>query len=207
MSFAEAVQKIEGRLKASTVLVSDATVMLLLLLRSRKLSAPHGDSSCFYDQIEQSLSRELLGYEQTQLDTTTKFRRCNIRTARLVEGVIVYIPNPVSEHALYLVWGSPEVEALLAEVLDLSALNSGDQDLIARETERLESKNPAFHTETGFPEIWATFDSVELLRLYNQLKSALIQVCKQLLELEMQAAFVVAPQITNQQITNSQISF
>lgn len=204
MSFAESVQTIEDRLKASSLLVSDATVMLLVLLRSRKQAAPLvGASTSFYDQLEQALTRELLGYETVHIDRTSNFRRCNIRTARLVDGHIVYIPNPVSEHALYLVWGSQEVEALLAQVLDLSALESGDQNLMAKEIERLEAKNPAFHTETGFPDVWATFDGMELLRLYTQLKSALIEVCKQLLELERQAAYVIPPQVTSV----AQISF
>lgn len=197
MSFAECVQSIERRLVSNSLLVSDATVRLLHLLRSRKLATPLvGASSSFYEQLEQALTKELLGYEPGQIDTLSNFRSCNIRTARLVDGVIVYIPNPVSEHKLYLVWGSQEVESLLAEVMDLGVFASGDAELIADEIARLEATNPAFHTETGFPDIWATFDGAELLRLYRQLRSALIDVCKQLLELERQAAFVVPPQVT-----------
>lgn len=198
MSFAECVQTIESRIKANSLLVSDATVMLLHLLRSRKQASPLiGASSTFYDQLEQALTKELLGYEPGQMDVTSNYRSCNIRTARLIDNVIVYIPNPVSTHKLYLMWGSQEVESLLAEVMDLKVFQSGDEKLIAREIEQLEAKNPMFHTETGFPDIWATFDGVELLRLYGQLKSALVRVCKQLLELERQAAFVIPPQVIN----------
>ncbi len=92
------------------------------------------------------MKRELLGYETGQMDTTSTFRRCNIRTARLVDGVIVYIPNLVSDNTLDMIWGSQEVEAVLAEIMDLRAFESGDQNLIDQEIERLEAKNPAFHT-------------------------------------------------------------
>lgn len=202
MSFEESIQTIERRLRTSSLLVSDATVMLLVLLRARKESIPR-DLSPFYDQLEGSLTRELLGYETGQMDTTSTFRRCNIRTARIVDGIIVYIPNTVSQCTLYMVWGSQEVEALLAEILDLRSFQSGDQNLIDQEIERLEATSPAFHTESGFPEVWATFDGLELLRLYMQLRSVLIQVCKELLELERQAVFVASPQTTSV----AQISF
>jgi len=206
MSFEEAIQSIERRLSTSTVLVSDATIILLTLLRSRKNSASLGNLASLYDEAVQSLTKELLGYEAGELDATNEFRTCHTRIARVINDTVVYLPEPPVLRIVHMLWGSQQVEASLADVLDLNTLASGNQELISREIKLLSARNPLYYTESGVKDIWIIFNGMELLRLYFELHSMLLNVCNVLLEHERRDQFVTTPQIS-QILTNIHIPF
>ncbi len=192
MRFDQAIQAIEHKLNAGTLLVSDAIVALLTILRDRKGSNAQtfATRDSFYEEAADALNKELLGYEKIEWDLSTGFRRCNIRTAKMVGSVVNYIPNPLLDSAFTMMWGAQQVEAFLAEVIDLSVFESGNQELIEREIRLLENKNPLFHTETAVEDIWVIFTGPELLRLYLQLKSAVSGVCEALFAHERRETFV-----------------
>ncbi|MBI2811190.1 MAG: hypothetical protein HYX67_10225 [Candidatus Melainabacteria bacterium] len=194
MRFDQAIQTVEHKLNSGTLLVSDATIALLKILRDRQGSntSTFAARDSFYEEAADALNKELLGYEMIEWDLSTGFRRCNIRTAKMVDGVINYIPNPLLDSALTMVWGSQQVEAFLAEVMDLSVFESGNRELIEREIRLLESKNPLFHTESGVEDLWVIFTGPELLRLYLQLKAAVSGVCEALFAYETRETFVTS---------------
>lgn len=195
--FDNAIHKIEQELSAGTMLVSYATMALLAALRERTGSnaATFATRSSFYEEASDALNKELLGYENVEWDLSTGFRGCHIRTARIVGNLLEYIPNPLPQSSFTLMWGSQQVEAYLAEVMDLSVFQSGNRELLEREAGLLESKNPLFHTETGVEEIWVIFSGAELLRLYLQLKAAISGVCAALRAHESSNNFVAPAQI------------
>ncbi len=192
--FERAIQKIERELNAGTMLVSDATMALLAVLRGRTGSnaLTFATRDSFYVEAADALNKELLGYESVEWDLSTGFRRCNIRTAKMLDRKLEYVPNPLPDSAFTLMWGSQQVEAFLAEVMDLSVFQSGNLELIERESRLLESRNPLFHTDTGVEDIWVIFTGPELLRLYLQLKSAVSGVCEALCTHERSDSFVNA---------------
>ncbi len=199
IQFDQAIQKIEQDLRAGSMLVSDATMALLAVLRGRTGSnaVTFATRDSFYLEAADALNKELLGYEKVEWDLNTGFRRCNIRTAQMVNQALNYVPNALPDSAFTMLWGSQQVEAYLAEIMDLSVFQSGNQELIERETCLLESKNPLFHTETGVADIWVVFTGPELLRLYLQLKCAISGVCEALCAHERIEDFVTTPQISS----------
>lgn len=179
MRFDESVQSVKQKLKANTMLVSNATLAILTALRTRSgsNSATFIKNDCFYDGAVDALNKELLGYEKSEWSSDIKFRRCNIRTAQIIDNTIHYIPNPLSDTCFHMLWGSQQVEAFLSEVMDLTVFESGNQELIDQEISRLETEKPLFHTETGVANVWAVFTGEEMLRLYLQLNAAVMGVC------------------------------
>ncbi|MBS1956060.1 MAG: hypothetical protein JST89_17885 [Cyanobacteria bacterium SZAS-4] len=190
--FDQAIQKIDHELSASTMLVSDATVALMAVIRGRtgSNSSTFAARDTFYMEASDALNKELLGYENVEWDLSTGYRRCQIRAAKMVDTNLEYIPNPLPDSAFTMMWGSQQVEAYLAEIMDLSVLRSGNQELIEREARLLESRNPLFHTETGVDGIWVVFTGPELLRLYLQLKSAIIGVCEAMRAYQRNSEFI-----------------
>lgn len=196
MGFDESIQIIWQQLDSGTVLVSDATMALLVILRGRTTSfAPTlSPTDVFFEEAIEALNKELLGYEKIEWNLNSGYRRCQIRTARSINDTINYIPNPIADAAFHMMWGSQQVEAFLSGVIDLSVLQSGDRELLGREIALLEESNPLFHSETGVEDIWAVFTGSELLRLYMQLKEAVIGVCEALHAQAISEIFVSAPQ-------------
>lgn len=208
MRFEESVREIETKLNAGTVLASDATLLLLALLRSRQTNfapdsrSPNSNVSIaesFYAEAEMTLSQELLGYEAVLWDPRSGYRRCNFRTAKIVDERVIYIGNELPSTSFHMMWGSRQVEAFLAEIMNLGAFESGDSDVLQAALAEVEDNNPLFHTETGIQNVWAIFTGAELARLYLQLKAAILSCCRMICD------FVDAEQAAAATLSNSQI--
>ena len=108
-----------------------------------------GSIDRFYEVAVEFLNAELLGYDQIVWGQFTNYRKCHIRTAKVVDNSLIYVSNSLPNDNFIMMYGSQQVESLLGEIIDLTIFQSGNQTKIDIETERLANEKFPFHTESG----------------------------------------------------------
>lgn len=204
LSFVSSVQSLLRGLNSNSILVSDATISLLSLARKQAMqSTTFGSTTEFFSALAEALSAELLGYANPDWDLETSYRRCKVRTAKMVANELVFVPNTLGDCSLVMMYGSQQVEAMLADIMDLSVFKSGQQQKVDSAIEQLMEHDCFFHTESGVDDTWVVFTGSEVARLYMQLKSTIIDFCELLIERESSGNFVPNPNFAQTGITIS----
>lgn len=188
-----ALEILSESLALNNILVSDAIVSTCKLLNKRladqsRLSSPY---TSYFNRTLASLNKELLGYDAPDWDLNGPYRRCEALIVRAIPCANPDDFKPLRSHEFVAVWGAQQLEAFLAEMMDISVLNSGSDSRIEEEIVRLAGMSFVIYTESGISsDLWLKFSVMEMVRLYFEIQQVLIRLIRlmsQALEMEAKA--------------------
>jgi hypothetical protein len=177
----DAIRLIDESLSSRTILVSDAIVSLSKLIIKRTaneslLSATH---TGFFAQAGASLNKELLGYEKPDWNLDVPYRQCKAEIVRKINSADSVSYTPLRTEYFIAVWGAQQIESYLSEVMDISVLTTGSDELIAHEVNRLAQTNYIIYTESGISsDLWLRFSIMEIVAIYLQIHAVISELCK-----------------------------